>query len=322
MTDRVSIPQYGDDPRAWTGATLDEAHWRISVPAVCIDELTAALAHYARHPLPLLLVSHEDYDLDACRQLLASARRRLDDGPGVVLLDRFPIEAWAREEQEIVFWLLGSLLARPVVQTFDGKMMVEVTDTGVKKRIGVRGFRTNVGQNPHVDNSFNHAPPDYVSLLSLAGAKEGGVSRFISFYTVHNRLELEHPDLLERLYAPFFQDRQGDFWPDEPQTVSYPVFARAPDLRARYTHFTIPAGYQSAGEPFEGITRDAFEAMTRIVEDPALYCEFLIQPGELQIVNNRYCGHGRTEYVDDPGSKRLLLRLWHRDWGKRAYSAI
>ena len=28
------------------------------------------------------------------------------------------------------------------------------------------------------------------------------------------------------------------------------------------------------------------------------------------------------EYVDYPGSKRLLLRLWHRSWGKRAYSAV
>lgn len=318
----AGILEYGDDPRAWTGSSLVEARWRLPVPPECVDELNTALAHFRRHPVPLLLTAQEDYELAACREILAAARVRLDDGPGVVLLDRLPVEDWNRKEQEVVFWLLGSMLARPVVQTFDGKILEEVTDTGVKKRIGVRGFRTNVGQNPHVDNSFNHAPPDYVSLLSLAGAKEGGISRFISFYTVHNRLESEHPALLRRLYEPFFQDRQGDFWPDEPQTVSYPVFVRDPELRTRYTHFTIPAGYHTAGEAFEGVTRDAFEAMTRIVEDPSLYCEFLMQPGELQIVNNRYCGHGRTEYVDYPGSKRLLLRLWHRSWGKRAYSAV
>ena len=278
--------------------------------------------HCKRHPLPLLLLDATDFTLDACQALVATARERLDAGPGVVLLDRFPVEGWAREEQEVAFWLLGSMIARPVVQTFDGKIMVEVTDTGVKKRIGVRGFRTNVGQNPHVDNSFNHAPPDYVSLLSLVGAESGGVSRFISFYSVHNRLEAECPQLLRRLYEPFLQDRQGDFWPDEPQTISYPVFEDRGDLRCRYTEFTIPAGYKSAGQPFVGETRAAFEAITRGVQEPELYCEFLMRPGELQIVNNRYCGHGRTEYVDRPDARRLLLRLWHRDWGKRGYSAL
>jgi alpha-ketoglutarate-dependent taurine dioxygenase len=199
--------------------------------------------------------------------------------------------------------------------------MVEVTDTGVKKAIGVRGFRTNTGQPPHVDNSFNHAPPDYVSLLSLADAHSGGASRFVSFYTVHKRMEEAHPELLQRLYEPFYQDRQGDFWPDEAPTVQYPVFSLDPDLRCRYTHFTIPAGYETAGVPFTGESRAAFETMSAIVQDPELYCEFVIAPGELQIVNNRYCGHGRTEYVDRPDVKRSLLRLWHREWGGRGYSA-
>ena len=65
----------------------------------------------------------------------------------------------------------------------------------------------------------------------------------------------------------------------------------------------------------------AFEAMSRIIEDPSLYCEFTIEPGQLQFVNNRFCGHGRTEYQDepDPAKKRHLLRLWHRNWGRRSY---
>lgn len=317
-----NIPTFRDDPRAWTGQTLDESAWRIAVPELCLEELERVVGQLERHPVPVLLLDPGEFELTACRELLAEARRRLDAGPGVVLLDRFPVESWSRERIESVFWLLGRLLARPVVQTFDGKIMVEVTDTGIKKQIGVRGFRTNVAQNPHVDNSFNIAPPDYVSLLSLVGTCEGGLSRFISFYTVHNRLEAVHPTLLKRLYLPFYQDRQGDFWPDEPQTASYPVFELNPELRCRYTQYTIPAGYQTAGIPFEGESREAFETMTQIIEDPSLYCEFKMQPGEFQIVNNRYCGHGRTGYVDDPNARRLLLRLWHRDWGGRGYSAV
>ena len=240
------------------------------------------------------------------------------------MVDRVPIEALAeRPRIEGAFWLLGAMVGRPVVQTRDGEAMVEVTDTGVPKRIGVRGFRTNVAQPPHVDNSFNHTPPDHVSLLCLRAAREGGASRFVSFHSVHNVLLAEHPEALERLYRPFYQDRQGDFWPDEPQTVFFPVFDLRPgsdlDLRCRYTHFTIPAGYETAGVEMDQETRAAFETMTRVVEDPALCCEFTLRPGELQFVNNRWCGHGRASYTDDPDPerKRLMLRLWHRDGGAR-----
>ena len=160
-----------------------------------------------------------------------------------------------------------------------------------------------------------------MSLLCLQAAREGGASRFVSFYSVHNVLLAEHPALLERLYRPFYQDRQGDFWPDEPQTVFFPVFDLRLDLRCRYTHFTIPAGYETAGVEMDEETRAAFETMTRVVEDPALCCEFTLQPGELQFVNNRWCGHGRASYTDDPEPerKRLMLRLWHRDGGARRY---
>ncbi len=65
----------------------------------------------------------------------------------------------------------------------------------------------------------------------------------------------------------------------------------------------------------------AFEAMSAIVEDPGLCCSFVIEPGQLQVVNNRSFGHGRTEYEDpeDKTLRRRLLRLWHRDWGRRSY---
>ena len=307
-------------PRAWTRRTIRESDWRIAVPSSCLDEIEQLARVLERDPVPTYLLAPSDYKLDACRNLLGEVRRRLDEGPGVAVMDRIPIEELSgRPQIEAVFWLLAAMVGRPVVQTLDGQILLEVTDTGVKKRIGVRGFRTNVAQPPHVDNSFNHAPPDYVSLLCLRTAREGGASRFVSFYSVHNALLREHPRLLERLYRPFYQDRQGDFWPDESQTIFFPAFELRPDLRCRYTHFTIPAGYETAGVEMDAETRAAFDTMTRVVQDSDLCCEFTIRPGELQFVNNRWCGHGRTAYVDDPERKRLMLRLWHRDGGSRRY---
>lgn len=310
-----------EGPKAWTAATITPGQWRIPIPSDALDEARAFAGDMRRNPVPMLLIDTAEHRLDSLRALAALARERLDEGCGVVLLDRFPADLLrSKAEAAKLFWLFGLLLGRPVVQTIDGQVMVEVTDTGVKKAIGVRGFRTNVPQPAHIDNSFNHTPPDYVSLLSLHQAREGGWSRFISFYSVHNRLLQEAPELLERLYQPFYQDRQGDFWPDEPQTVFYPVFSYDGHLRCRYTHFTIPAGYETAGVEIDEAGRASFEAMTGIVTDPALYCEFMIEPGQIQIVNNQWCGHGRTAYVDDEdGERRLLLRLWHRERGRRSY---
>jgi alpha-ketoglutarate-dependent taurine dioxygenase len=312
-----------EGPRAWTARSIAVDDWNLPISAAAIAELGEFVRESSRNPLPMLLLDPDDYALDAVRMLTLEVRRRLEEGCGVVLLDRLPADMIADQDLAArVFWLFGTLVGRPVVQTIDGQVMVEVTDTGVKKTIGVRGFRTNVEQRAHIDNSFNHTPPDYVSLLSLRQAKQGGLSRFISFYSVHNRLLAEHHDLLERLYRPFYQDRQGDFWPDEPQTVFYPVFSdEAGGLRCRYTHFTIPAGYETAGEPLDDVGRDSFAAMTRIIDDPAMYCEFMIEPGQIQIVNNKWCGHGRTGYVDaSEARKRLLLRLWHREHGRRTYT--
>ena len=316
------LEHHVDGIQAWSRETIKEEDWRLGVPSDCLLELQEVVQKLELEPMPMLALACEDYSLKACSELMRKARNRLDHGAGVVLLDRLPVETWRETQARKVFWLLGTLLGRTVSQSIHGEMMVSVRDTGVPKQVGVRGFRTNYPQRPHTDNSFNQSPPDHVSLLCLNKANAGGVSQFISFYTVHNVLRDKHPELLARLYEPFYQDRQGDFRPGESQTVFYPVFAYDTELRSRYTHFTIPAGYQTEGLAFEGITRAAFEAITDVVDDQSLYCEFTIEPGELQIVNNRSFGHGRGRYVDGPNlsDRRHLLRLWHRNFGRRAYS--
>ena len=319
----IDVPGRFHGPMAWRGDSIAEEDWLSPIPDDCLAELERSLQMLRHEEMPILALDPSEYPLNACAELMRESRDRLDNGCGVVVLDRLPVERYSLDETKAVFWLLGSLLGRPVSQSIQGELMVDVRDTGIKKAIGVRGFRTNAPQFAHTDNSFNRCPPDSVSLLSVRKAASGGISKFISFQTVHNEMMKRHPALLPRLYRPFLHDRQGDFREGEPQQVSHPIFLyQQGELRSRYGHFTVPAGYESAGMPFEGEDRAAFEAVTEVVEDAALYCSFVIQPGQLQMVNNRSVGHGRGEYEDspDPGKRRHLLRLWHRDWGRRSYS--
>jgi len=104
-----------------------------------------------------------------------------------------------------------------------------------------------------------------------------------------------------------------------PYSSSTPATDPAKVEECRRAGAAVRALMEKDIKPRDIMTRAAFETMTRIVQDPALCCEFTLRPGELQFVNNRWCGHGRTAYVDDPERRRLMLRLWHRDGGSRRY---
>ncbi|MDP7393370.1 MAG: TauD/TfdA family dioxygenase, partial [Alphaproteobacteria bacterium] len=62
-----------------------------------------------------------------------------------------------------------------------------------------------------------------------------------------------------------------------------------------------------------------FEAILR---DPAMVKEFFFEPGQIQIVDNRRCGHRRTGFVDwpEPDRRRHLVRLWLRGSGRPFYN--
>jgi alpha-ketoglutarate-dependent taurine dioxygenase len=66
----------------------------------------------------------------------------------------------------------------------------------------------------------------------------------------------------------------------------------------------------------------ALEALEGIMNDPANIKEFFFEPGQIQIVDNRRCGHKRTGFSDfpEPERKRHLVRLWLRGWGRAFYN--
>ena len=126
-------------------------------------------------------------------------RRVTSDGPMFAVLDRLPMAELSRDEAIQLYWLLSSLLARPVAQKLNGQMFYDVMDTGAKLKpgSGIRPTVTNVDLRFHNDNSYNETPPDYVCLLCLHPAKQGGVSQVMSVATVHQALEERFPELME-----------------------------------------------------------------------------------------------------------------------------
>ncbi len=313
-----------DDRTAWTAETLAGNEGRLALDGACRAEIVALARLLADNPLPTTCLSPADFELPQCRAAMARARAELDRGCGFVIVDRLPLDEIGREAAIGVYWLLLAMLGRAVAQSWDGKMLYRVADlTGKPPGNGIRPDVTNAEQNFHTDNSYNLCPPEHVALLCLHPAKSGGISRVASLHAAHNRMLKRHPDLLARLYQPFYMDRQREHARDDVKFIERPVLRNEQGrLRARLSGQLIRQGYALVGRELDPAGTAALAALYEVLNDPALYTEFFFEPGQIQIVDNRFLAHKRTGFTDwpEPARKRELIRLWLRGSGRPFYN--
>jgi alpha-ketoglutarate-dependent taurine dioxygenase len=307
----------------WAKRDIRPEEYRIELSAACLDEVRRAVDEIRAFPLPTILHRPDDFAMPACRREMLRVREILDRGRRFAIVDRLPVGEMDATDATAIYWLLSSMVARPVAQKLDGTMIYDVLDTGRQALpgSGVRPDKTNSEIRYHDDNAYNDTPPDYVGLLCLRPAQSGGHSCTISFHTVHNALLARYQDRLQRLYRPFWFDRQREYFPGESAIFSAPVFEKTEELKARFSVHQITGGYVLRGEPIDSAGKAAIAALLEIFEDDALSIDFDLEPGQIQFVHNRAIGHSRTAFVDypEPDRKRHLVRLWMRDHGRRAY---
>ncbi len=310
-------------PSAWRRGEVKSQDYRVVLSDACLDEIRRLADEIRTFPLPTMLRTPDEYDLPRCRAAMAEVSHILKEGVRFAVVDRLPLDELKGEEATAIYWLLASMVARPVAQKLDGTMIYDVHDTGQQALpgSGIRPDKTNIEIRFHIDNAYNRAPPEIVGLLCLRPAKSGGVSRVLSFHTVHNELLAHHPEHLPRLYQPFWFDRQREFFPGEPETFAAPIFSDNGELHARFSAHQISGGYALKGVPVDNAGAAALATTLDIFERPGIAIDFDFAPGEIQFVDNRVLGHSRTEFEDfaESDRRRHLVRLWLRDHGNRAY---
>jgi hypothetical protein len=295
-------------------ATLDDA---------CQLEIATVAEELRANPLPTEALQPEDFVMPACKSLMASVRETVDNGTGFAVVDRLDVNGLGRDIATKIYWLLMSMVGRPVAQKWDGTLVYDVLDKGGKATpgSGVRSSTTNGGQGFHNDNAFN-LPPDFVALFCLQTAMKGGISGIVSFESVYNKLLDEYREVLERLYQPFHFDRQMEHAPDEERVSLKPIFEVEGDaLNVNFSPRLVEHGYQMKGEELDLKTRAAIDALCQTTEIDNLCKRFEFQRGQIQIVNNRRLGHRRTAFRDaeEPEDRRHLVRVWVRKSGRPFY---
>ena len=90
---------------------------------------------------------------------------------------------------------------------------------------------------------------------------EGGLSGVASFQPIYNQLLAERPDLLDRLFQPFWFDRQHEHAPGDLNPANrWPVFRHNGDgISPRFSRRLILGGYEVAGEAIDDLGREAVE---------------------------------------------------------------
>lgn len=308
---------------AWSRASLHSEDGVVALTPKVVAELDELVEELRRNPLPTELLIEQEFELPACRDLVRQCKGILQEGVGFVIIDRLPMDRYTVDEARSVYWLLSQMVARPVAQNWSGRLVYDVRDLGRPPGDGVRPDVTNAEQNFHTDNSYNVCPPDYVALLCVRPAKEGGVSSIVSFYTVLEEMRRLYPDKVEHLFKPYLFDRQREHAPDAPRLIRHPlVQAAGEQLMFRLSHRHVVTGYKMAGIDMDAAALDALETFEELMLNPKFTRDFYFEPGQIQIVDNRRCGHRRTGYVDfdEFDRKRHLIRLWLRDSGRRFYN--
>jgi alpha-ketoglutarate-dependent taurine dioxygenase len=298
------------DRRAWTGRTLAAESWYYPLSASCLACLEQSLWGL---PDPVTALRATEEQRAACRPCLEPVRDALEHGSGIAVVDRLPVERHTPAQAQALYWLVGELLGRPFAQNVQGTLLYDVRDTGQDVRTGVRYSVTNAETGFHTDNSFGATVLDYVGLLCLHDAREGGLSQLISGYAVYNELAERDPDALAVLCRPFHVDRRGGVRPGEGPTARVPVIERrGTELTYRYLRYWIHAGHEKAGEPLTPAQTRALAALEEALARPELRLEFPLRPGQMLFTNNRWLLHNRTAFQDypEPERRRHLVRLW------------
>lgn len=215
-------------------------------------------------------------------------------------------------------------LGQIVPQTNAGDLLYSVRDEGLRiesdyGKPGVRTSKTNAGFEFHTDSPSRLAghTPQFIALYVSQVAKSGGELALVNAYAIHEIIERERPGLLTRLYEPYWVDRRAETPPGGEPIVPVPVFSRDASgaLSVRYLRLYISKGHEQRGTPLNGRELEAIDFLESVMNRPGLPLTLPMNRGDVQIINNRFVLHSRTEFVDypEPERKRHYVRIWLND---------
>jgi len=296
-------------PWVWSADELASEHdWIIQIDSNALEDISIALSSIKKFSPLLKKITAQNFLLPSMRNTFLRVKQLLTKGPGVCLLRGIPVDLYPREEIDLILWGLGTHVGQAIPQSFRGDMVGEVMDmthTGDSRR----AYRSPLPLNLHIDSV------DVAGLLCLRRAKRGGMSLVTSSFAIHNAILAEQPELMPALYDGYHcrhsESNDSGENPTTPHRV--PVFGLVGDQMVCNFH-ARPMARSLVQDNLISDPKalESLEVFKTTSERKDLVHKMMLQPGDLQFLNNRTVLHGRTEFedYDSLDRKRLMLRLW------------
>ncbi|MED7789588.1 TauD/TfdA family dioxygenase [Francisella sp. 19X1-34] len=275
-----------------------------------IQELKYALKNAKQTKKDLTYLQITDFPIPKLSSKILKFSEELENGLGIVKINKLPINEFSFDEIKVIFWGLGIYLGTPVSQSNTRQHMMSIKDLGEKLEGGKgRGPTTKAKLDLHTDTC------DVVGLLCCHKAKHGGETSLASSIQAYHYISQNRPDLLDVLLKPFPYTRPN--W-DKQSYNNYserPIFAKENGkLICQYIRPFIENKYNvDDNHSMSKLSHKQIEAMDYLDDVlNKLSWKFLLQPGEILFINNFTILHARSAFEDyiQENKKRLLLRLW------------
>lgn len=309
--DLKDLPQTLVGPSAWLGKDMaaNPDAWLYSLTVEDIKDLENSAQYFLSLGVDIGEITKETFPLTTFLKHINSLQNKLLKGTGVEVLRGLPITNYSQEFTATIFCGLGSHLGSARSQNSDGHILGHVRDIGADPNDpNSRIYQTCDRQTFHTDSA------DVVGLVCIREAKEGGRSLLVSAESIYNRMKLECPDLLEKLFDPIATDRRGEI----PEGAK--PFMEIPVLNWNQGYLTVfyQRQYIDSAQRFEGAMRltaehiQALDMFDSLANNPDLCFGMQLEPGDMQFVYNHSQLHDRTGFLDwpNPKERRHLMRLW------------
>ena len=263
-------------------------------------------------------ISNEDpNDFKFLKEYVENLKNKiLINGCGFFVINGHELSNLSLDEKRSIYTIISKIIGELLEQNKDHEKVVVIKDLGKTMKTGGRYHQTKEGGSYHTDGShiFKN-PPDYVGLLCINPAKSGGVSKFMSAYTIHNKL-LKKQKLQKILYEKFHHDKKNENMGEEDATRFEPIFQFVNnELKFKYQRELIFTGHEKAKQPLTEIQIQAIKFLEEILSNSDQVVTYTLKSGDMMFSNNRWLIHDRTLFEDfeDEKLKRLLLRTWIRE---------
>ncbi|MBT4703392.1 MAG: TauD/TfdA family dioxygenase, partial [Rhodospirillaceae bacterium] len=282
----------------------------------------AALAAIQATGKPVQDIHAADFPLPTLGKKLNTLADALESGRGFGVVRGVPVGKYSEDALKIVSWGLCCQFGTGIPQSRQGDWInhvidvSDVTETAKPdlQHIIKRGqLRTNHAGG---ELDFHTDTTDIFALFCLRNAKSGGTSRLASVATLHNMILDEKPDYAKALYDGYFYMSQSvDNEGGAPRVSAnrVPVFTRkGKTVQGYYISQVVQRAMDQGGVTYNPVEDDAREEIQRAANAPGVAHEFLLEPGDLLVANNRAVLHARYDYEDhaELDRRRHMFRLW------------